>query len=374
MATLSGWWRDLTGESAEKRAGEAQKLSKEAYEQAGSSATDIEEESKTREAEASLRAQAADARARGDETAAQGYEASANQYKAQADQYRANIEKSIGGSAADYARLARESATIGAGQQASDVSGQAAKAQLKAGRTAGLNAGQAALAAGQGTADVYGNQYQQAIETGLNQYSTGLSAQQQQQAAMAAQQQAETQNALSRRGLATTQRGQGLQEQAIRQAGMDTRAGLTAQRYGAAAQQQAAAQAGYGQGAAARTGTLAGAGEAAKVAGQVAQLAMSDKNVKTNIKPSSPDRLAELLKNVKPVQFNYKDEGSDKTRQGVLAQDLEKTSMKDNVVETPQGKAVDIGQQTMSNTSLIIELAAELSDLRKKIKQYEGAK
>jgi len=95
----------------------------------------------------------------------------------------------------------------------------------------------------------------------------------------------------------------------------------------------------------------------------------SDKNLKRNIKTSNS--LEELVAKVRPVNFKYNKKSSEdtnKNRVGVLAQDLEKTSMADNVVNTPNGKAVDVGQQTLSNTNLIIQLAQKVFELEAQLK------
>ena len=91
---------------------------------------------------------------------------------------------------------------------------------------------------------------------------------------------------------------------------------------------------------------------------------------------TSKEVLESLLKNVKPVTYKYKPgfeqlkpEGT--PRMGVLAQDLEKTPLKDTVVDTPQGKQLDVGQLTANNTALIIELASQVKALQDQLK---GAK
>jgi hypothetical protein len=94
----------------------------------------------------------------------------------------------------------------------------------------------------------------------------------------------------------------------------------------------------------------------------------SDKNMKTDIK-KSPD-LEAIIRKIKPVSFNYKPEAGegDENHIGVLAQDMEKTPLKANVVDTPAGKMIDTGKQEMSNLNLIIELATKVRDLEAQLK------
>lgn len=375
-AQSDNWWNNIWGVTARKNAMLAEDRAAAQNAAAEAAAGQVEGDSRIREAEAQSRAKAAELRAQGDDKAAQALEAQADQYRAQSDQYGQNVAKSIGGSAGDYAKLAEQSAKGLAAERARDVSTQAAKQQIKAGRTAGLNAGQAAMLAGQGATDVYGNTYQQGIESGLNQYGIGTSAQQQQQQQLYAQQQSQQQAGLARRGLATTQRGQGLQEQQLRQAGLDTRAGMANTRFQSANAANQAAIDRANASSAADVGVVAGVGDAIKTGAQIA-MGMpppSDKNLKTNIKSAPKGRLEEILAKVTPVQFNYKNEGDDKQRQGILAQDLEQTSLKDNVVEMEDGKHIDAGQQTLSNLSLIIELAGKVRDMERELAQYKGKK
>jgi len=91
----------------------------------------------------------------------------------------------------------------------------------------------------------------------------------------------------------------------------------------------------------------------------------SDEKVKEDVK-KAPD-LHEILKKIKPVAFKYKEEvgQGDGEHVGVTAQDLEKTPMKENVINTPAGKMIHPGKQENSNLDLIIQLAAEVDRLRK---------
>jgi len=44
------------------------------------------------------------------------------------------------------------------------------------------------------------------------------------------------------------------------------------------------------------------------------------------------------------------------------------------VVDTPQGKQIDIGQQTGSNTNLIVQLAQKMFELQDEINRLKGGK
>jgi len=251
----------------------------------------------------------------------------------------------MGTNTADYMRKANEAAQSQASQSAQAGATQGARQALMAARSAGLNKGQASMRAGQQAGDAYTNQYQQGLESGRNQYQSGV----QQRQALGAQQQ----------GLGIQQQGMGLQGQLS----------TTAQQYPLAINQANVAQQQGVQSQAAGAGGLGG------FLSGIGQLFTSDENCKENIGKSST--LDELVKKVKPVDFNYtKESGEDatKNRVGVLAQDLEKTSMKDNVVDTPEGKKIDAGQQTLSNTNLIVQLAEELFTLKSELKALKGGK
>jgi hypothetical protein len=248
--------------------------------------------------------------------------------------------------AEQQARNYGQNANAIATQQATEGSTNAARQALMAARAAGLNRGQASLRASQGAGDQYSQQYQGALQNVQNQ------ALQQQNMAL----QGRSAQGNLRQGVANT----GLQ-----QMGMGNQAQLESinSRMGITGAQQAQANASGAAGGSFISGIL-----------------KSDENVKDNIKPSNIDDLvkkaksdpiADLVAKVRPVDFNYKPESGEdptKNRVGVLAQDLEKTSMKDNVVDTPEGKQIDVGQQTMSNTNLIVQLAQKVMELESQLK------
>jgi hypothetical protein len=121
-----------------------------------------------------------------------------------------------------------------------------------------------------------------------------------------------------------------------------------------------------GQGAA-KQGTDAGGGLLSAIGGLIS----SDENAKKDIK-AAPD-LKETTKKVTPSAFKYKDDPEEKEQVGVMAQDLEKTPMASNVVDTPEGKMVDTGRQEMSNTALILQLAKKVEELEAKLKGGKDA-
>ena len=105
--------------------------------------------------------------------------------------------------------------------------------------------------------------------------------------------------------------------------------------------------------------------------GGIASLAslFSDENAKTN--------LDEVAEKVPSHSYNYKPglgEDPSKRYVGVMAQDLEKTSMKDNVIDTPKGKAIDVAKQTGSNTAMISEAAKRIKRLEAMIGGSKNAK
>jgi len=109
-------------------------------------------------------------------------------------------------------------------------------------------------------------------------------------------------------------------------------------------------------------------GDVAGIASTVAPLAalFSDSALKKNIEEAH-DEVNEFLDNIKPIKFKFKDE---KHGQGViigiLAQDLEKSSMgKSMVDDTPQGKVVDISKAISGLLAVVTELNQRLRRLEK---------
>jgi len=285
--------------------------------------------------------------------------------------YEQGARASMGQNAAEYMQNANRAAADQAGQAANAASLAAAKNMLKAARTGGLSRAEAARRAGTATGDIYGQTYQGQLDAGRGQYQN------------ATQQ-------FANQGQAYT----GMQMQGQNQRAQNTQAAGNLRIGG---NQSAAAQQGqlYGQG---QQSAAGGGGAVSGILSAAGQL-LSDKDQKTNIidslikkasgeKPSpngeKPSRIDELIKKamippdvtevaekVRPVDFEYKEDPG-KERKGVLAQDIEKTSMKENVKDTPMGKTIDVAQQTGSNTNLISQLAQMVIDLHGRLAAMEG--
>jgi hypothetical protein len=101
------------------------------------------------------------------------------------------------------------------------------------------------------------------------------------------------------------------------------------------------------------------------IAGAAAPL-FSDERLKTNIQDG--DQAARrVLKKLSAKSYDYKDSRMGKGKQlGFLAQDLERAGMKGAVIETPIGKAVDVGKLTGANTAFISSLAKRVAKLEGK--------
>lgn len=89
----------------------------------------------------------------------------------------------------------------------------------------------------------------------------------------------------------------------------------------------------------------------------------SDEKMKEDVKKGP--NIEAILAKIDPVRFKYKKEAGEGSGEqiGVTAQDIEKTPMKENIVETPQGKMVDTRKQEMSNLNLIVQLASRIKEL-----------
>jgi hypothetical protein len=252
--------------------------------------------------------------------------------------YNRGARESMGANAADYMAKANAAAQGQAGQEAQESATQAARRALGTIRTGGVNRGAAALAAGQQAGDVYSGSLRDALNTARDRYGRATA----EFAGQGAQQQQLAQNAYQGiGGLGTSQTATGIN---ARLSGGQSLANQGA---------QSAQQGG---------GLLQG----------VSSYLFSDERLKELIdKGAKKNSIDDLVKKVRPVSFNYKAEsGEDPSKkwEGVLAQDLEKTDMKDNVVDTPAGKMVDTKQQTMSNTNLLVQLAQRVVELEQQLK------
>ena len=100
--------------------------------------------------------------------------------------------------------------------------------------------------------------------------------------------------------------------------------------------------------------------------------AYSDERLKTNEDQMSDDEVEKLLNGLTGYSYRYKKDAPDSVAGdagvGIMAQDLEKTALKDNVVDTPNGKMV-VGNGQMMNAML-----AALANINKRVNDIEGDK
>ena len=90
---------------------------------------------------------------------------------------------------------------------------------------------------------------------------------------------------------------------------------------------------------------------------------LSDEREKMDVKDGY-GILQAVTARVKPKSFAYRaDPGTE--RQGVMAQDLERTPLAYTVKDTPEGKVVDSAQLTGANTAMISELSRKVDSIGK---------
>lgn len=94
----------------------------------------------------------------------------------------------------------------------------------------------------------------------------------------------------------------------------------------------------------------------------------SDERLKEDEKQMSDNEVEDLLNGLTGYSYHYKPEVGGQPGVGVMAQDLEKTALKDNVVDTPQGKMV-VGDGQMMSAML-----AALANINKRVNDIEGDK
>lgn len=239
----------------------------------------------------------------------------AAQAKPYGEQYDRAAAASFGENAADYMKKAQESASGLASEQGRMAAQQGTRSAEQAARTAGLNKGQAALSGAQRAGDIYTQAQQGAMQSGIGNYMAGTG-----QIA-----------------------GQGA-EMAGRQL---SAAGLKA---GIGGQMQAAGQA-QQQGMMGALGGLAGAGASL----------LSDEKAK-DVK--GPFDLEEALGKLRTVKYDYKGAPGE-GRIGVLAQDVEQGPMKEAVVETPAGKALDVRELAPATLALVAKLYRRVRELER---------
>lgn len=333
------------------------------------------------------------------------YEKLAGDYTTKSADYDTAVKESLGANAGDYIKNATAAAQPVAEQQAQAQTTADIRNRLRAARTAGQNTGVSALQASQSAGDVYTGAYQSELDKARSQYQTGVGLMSNEGQNLAGRSNAASnislgQNAATRGSMnnaanneassitARSQQGQIAGTQGNLSLNKASTAGNIDLGQKAAEQSKINAANNYQLGKAASdldigkfiTNTVTGG--AAYVLDALgnkvpASTTGSDKNIKQNIKPTDDTLLKQLVAKVKPVSFNYNDksgEDTTKNRTGVLAQDLEKTDLKDNVIDTPSGKQVIDGQQTLSNTNLIIQLAQKMFELEAELKAMKGNK
>jgi hypothetical protein len=217
-------------------------------------------------------------------------------------------QRALDTGAAEGEQLGREAA-LGGTQQA-----------LQAARTSGLNKGQAALTAGQQAGNLYTEGRQAGTQMGTQAYQTAQD---------------------QRIGAAGGQAAAG---------GVQANAGGTIGGIGTAARGQGAAE----------TSTLMGG------IGGIASAGLgllSDRRAKVGIEGA--DTLDEAAQTIEPKKYAYRGDGTERT--GVIAQDVEKVNP-ENVVETPEGKAIDVAAQTGTNAARISEAGRRIAELEKIVK------
>lgn len=209
------------------------------------------------------------------------------------------------------AQFAREAGVAGAslGEQMGRTAATAgSQAATQAARTAGVNKGQSAILGGQeaGRAFTQGQQVGQGL--GMGAYGQGANVQ-------------------------------------LGGAGTEGQIGTNLLTAGAENQKQ---------------GTAAGGGLIGAIGGL-----FSDEKLKEEIKEAP--KLKELTEKIKPVGFKFKDEmgQGDGEHVGVIAQDLEKTPLKENVVDTSAGKMINPAKQENSNLNMIVQLSRKVNEILK---------
>lgn len=270
--------------------------------------------------------------------------------QAQGAQYDQAAQDSMGANAGDMLAKSQAASSGLASQTAAQQASGATQQALQAARTSGMNKAQSAAAAGQLGAQNYTQGYGQQLNNNMNMYNQNT-------AQIAGQG-----NAMANRGLSAAGTAGSLST-ALGGVGV-----------GAAGAQSGAGAALTGAGQKTADSTVGAIGGLAGALGGI----FSDENLKTKIK--NDESLHALIKAThgKGSSFEYKngsvaDDGG-VTHVGVMAQQLEETPMKDNVIDTPNGKMIDAAKQTMSNTALIAELGKKQAELEAFVKSLKGRK
>lgn len=99
--------------------------------------------------------------------------------------------------------------------------------------------------------------------------------------------------------------------------------------------------------------------------GASAAAAMSDRLLKTDIRDGGPDA-NKAIEGLRAYAYRYKDPQYGAGPQvGVMAQDLERAGLRQAVVDTPAGKAIDAGKLSGANTAMIAALGRRVAELER---------
>lgn len=237
--------------------------------------------------------------------------------KQQMQQYDQYTQAGMGANPAETMQKAQAAAA----QTAQSQSDLAVQQAMKAARTGGAMQGQAALAGAGQAANAYG----QAQQAGQQQYFD------------------------------TTKLG------ATLGAGMS---GRLAQSEESKRNAQAAAAA---NATAQRGQNLGVLGSTIGMVGGIAGL-FSDKNLKDDIKPAKDNGLDKI------GDYEYKYKDSPRQERGIIAQELEETSMAPAVMDTPDGKMIDTRRLTTMNTGALSGHEKRLKDIERLVKGLSGIK
>lgn len=103
------------------------------------------------------------------------------------------------------------------------------------------------------------------------------------------------------------------------------------------------------------------------IGGGIGAIALSDRNLKTDIKDASQE-VDEMLDRMSPYSYRYKDERHGAgPRAGIMAQDLERSDAgRRLVVETPVGKGVDVNKAVSAALAAAARLHRRVADLEGK--------
>lgn len=169
-------------------------------------------------------------------------------------------------------------------------------------------------------------------------------------------------------GLLNAQRGQDIQ---VAGANQQSQLAQQQQQLGALAQMLGVDQAEL-QAAMAKANTNAAdkgmLGSLLEVGGKVGAAAASDRNLKTDIIEEIGTEVDELLAELTPKTYRYKDEKhGEGVRVGIMAQDLERSALgRTIVISTPEGKMLDVPKALSLALAAVARLDARVRELEQR--------